>query len=57
MEEELAEPSNLALAWEVLELARLGYSKAAFAKIYLDLGDVSVENQDYGQAVDIKKCS
>ena len=57
MEEELAEPSNLELAWELLELARLGYSKAAFAKIYLDLGDVSVENQDYGQAVDIKKCS
>ena len=27
-EEELAEPRNLELAWEVLEVARLGYSKA-----------------------------
>ena len=55
MEEELAEPSNLELAWEVLEVARLGYSKAgspfaAMAEVYLDLGEVSVENQDYGRA-------
>ena len=55
VEEELAEPSNLELAWEVLEVARLGYSKAgspfaAMAEVYLDLGEVSVENQDYGRA-------
>ena len=53
-EEELAKPSNLELAWEVLEVARLGYSKvgnqAAMAEVYLDLGEVSVENQDYGRA-------
>jgi len=56
VEEELAEPSNLELAWEVLEVARLGYSKAgnktALAEVYLDLGEVSVENQDYGRAVE-----
>ena len=65
-EEELAEPRNLELAWEVLEVARLGYSKtgdkAAMAEVYLDLGEVSMENQDYGRAeqdfaacLDIKK--
>ena len=52
VEEELAELSNLELAWEVLEVVKLGYSKAgikaALAEVYLDLGDVSVENQDYG---------
>jgi hypothetical protein len=52
VEEKLAELSNLELAWEVLEVAKLGYSKAgikaALAEVYLDLGDVSVENQDYG---------
>ena len=56
VEEELAEPSNLELAWEVLEVARLGFSKAgnktALAEVYLDLGEVSVENQDYGRAVE-----
>ena len=54
VEEELAEPSNLELAWEVLEVARLGYTKAghkaALAEVYLDLGEVSLENQDYGRA-------
>ena len=52
VEEKLAELSNLELAWEVLEVVKLGYSKAgikaALAEVYLDLGDVSVENQDYG---------
>ena len=56
-EEELAEPRNLELAWEVLEVPRLGYSKAenkaALAEVYLDLGEVSVENQDYGRAKSI----
>ena len=57
-EEELAKPRNLELAWEVLEVARLGYIKAgssfaAMAEVYLDLGEVSVENQDYGRAKSI----
>lgn len=51
-EEELADPSNLELAWEVLKMARPGYckagNKAALAKVYLDMGEVSVKNQDYG---------
>ena len=66
VEEGLAEPSNLELAWEVLEVARLGFSKAgnqaALAEVYLNLAEVSVENQDYGWAeqdftacLDIKK--
>jgi len=68
VEDELADPSNLELAWEVLELARLGYTKAgnkaALAEVYLDLGEVSIENQDYARAeldlaacLDIKKSS
>ena len=50
VEEELSESSNLELAWEVLEGAKLGYSKARnkAAEMYLDVGVVSVKNQDYG---------
>jgi len=64
--EEISEPSNLELSWEMLELARLSFTKTGqkeqLAEVYLDLGRVSMENQDYSQAVqdfrqglDIKK--
>ena len=64
--EEISEPSNLELSWEMLELARLSFTKTGqkeqLAEVFLDLGRVSMENQDYSQAVqdfsqglDIKK--
>jgi len=68
--EDEEEPSNLQLAWEVLELAKVVYTKliATEAKdkdffeerlcsTMLHLGEVSIENENYQQAVeDIKLC-
>jgi len=69
MEEE--DPSNLQLAWEMLELAKVVYGKvaesgtgdvktAALARqceAYLGLGEVSLENENYSQAVaDFTEC-
>merc|ERR550519_2691037 len=64
------EPSNLQLAWEMLELAKLVYTKQLEAgtenKAHLEerlvstmlaLGEVSIENENYKQAVeDIMEC-
>merc|ERR1711931_243950 len=64
------EPSNLQLAWEVLELAKVVYTKLIATEIkdkdffeerlcstMLHLGEVSIENENYQQAVeDIKLC-
>merc|ERR1711881_452572 len=69
-DEEEEEPSNLQLAWEMLELAKLVYSKQLEAgaenKAHLEerlvstmlaLGEVSIENENYKQAVeDIMEC-
>jgi len=68
--DEEEEPSNLQLAWEMLELAKLVYSKQLEAgaenKSHLEerlvstmlaLGEVSIENENYKQAVeDIQEC-
>ena len=68
--DEEEEPSNLQLAWEILELAKLVYSKQLEAgaenKTHLEerlvstmlaLGEVSIENENYKQAVeDIQEC-
>merc|ERR1719460_3388447 len=68
--DEEEEPSNLQLAWEILELAKLVYSKQLEAvaenKAHLEerlvstmlaLGEVSIENENYKQAVeDIMEC-
>merc|ERR1712119_54669 len=68
--EDEEEPSNLQLAWEVLELAKVGYTKLIGTEIkdkdffeerlcstMLHLGEVSIENENYQQAVeDIKLC-
>ena len=68
--DEEEEPSNLQLAWEMLELAKLVYSKQLEAgaenKAHLEerlvstmlaLGEVSIENENYKQAVeDITEC-
>merc|ERR1712034_95008 len=64
------EPSNLQLAWEMLELAKVVYSKQIetgdgdntlleerLCSSILALGEVSLENENYSQAVeDIKLC-
>merc|ERR1712058_90587 len=65
------DPSNLQLAWEMLELAKVVYGKvaesgtgdvktAALARqceAYLGLGEVSLENENYSQAVaDFTEC-
>jgi len=64
------EPSNLQLAWEVLELAKLAFTKQAEATAkeakeggkklcdtLLLLGEVSMENENYEQAVeDLNTC-
>eukprot|EP00092_Neocalanus_flemingeri_P019597 GFUD01021229.1.p1 GENE.GFUD01021229.1~~GFUD01021229.1.p1 ORF type:complete len:431 (-),score=160.88 GFUD01021229.1:117-1409(-) len=64
------EPSNLQLAWEMLELAKVVYTKQVESgegvKAYfeeklcstiLSLGEVSIENENYSQAVeDIQSC-
>merc|ERR1711982_203987 len=65
------DPSNLQLAWEMLELAKLVYSKAVetsqgdkkteyvtkLGASILCLGEVSLENENYSQAVeDFAEC-
>merc|ERR1711875_165195 len=65
------EPSNLQLAWEMLELAKVIYTKVLetaddknkkaieekLCRAILTLGEVSIENENYSQAVeDIKMC-
>jgi len=66
------EPSNLQLAWEMLEMAKIVYSKQIevgsdaskkpeleerLCSTILLLGEVSIENENYKQAVDdIKTC-
>merc|ERR1712091_448138 len=64
------EPSNLQLAWEMLELAKVVYTKQIetggdnkseleekLCSSILALGEVSIENENYSQAVeDIKLC-
>merc|ERR1712168_50605 len=68
--EDEEEPSNLQLAWEVLELAKVVYTKLIATEIkdkdffeerlcstMLHLGEVSIDNENYQQAVeDIKLC-
>merc|ERR1712096_182140 len=68
--DEEEEPSNLQLAWEILELAKAVYTKLIATEIkdkdfleerlcstMLHLGEVSIENENYQQAVeDIKLC-
>merc|ERR1712121_280648 len=68
--DEEEKPSNLQLAWEMLELAKVVYSKQLEAgegdKAHLEerlcstmlaLGEVSIENENYKQAVDdIQDC-
>jgi len=65
------EPSNLQLAWEMLELAKVIYSKQVeitedetkkaieekLCRTILTLGEISIENENYSQAVeDIHMC-
>merc|ERR1712029_1089438 len=66
------EPSNLQLSWEMLEMAKIVYSKQIevcgdgakmleleerLCSTILLLGEVSIENENYKQAVDdIKSC-
>jgi len=66
MEDEEEEPSNLQQAWEMFELAKLIYSKQVesaegdkkveldrrVCETYLHLGEVSLENENYVQAVE-----
>merc|ERR1712096_176166 len=68
--DEEEEPSNLQLAWEVLELAKVVYTKQVdsgegnkaeveekLCSAMLALGEVSLENENYSQAVeDIQLC-
>merc|ERR1712055_385433 len=65
------EPSNLQLAWEMLEVAKVAYSKQIetgdadnkkeyeekLCKTMMALGEVSIENENYCQAVeDMQMC-
>jgi len=65
------EPSNLQLAWEMLELAKVVYTKQIesgelenkaqieerLCSTIISLGEVSIENENYAQAVeDLKAC-
>merc|ERR1711922_4004 len=63
------DPSNLQLAWEMLELAKVVYSKTVetekdnkeaghrLCETYMVLGEVSLENENYPQAVeDLQLC-
>jgi len=65
------DPSNLQLAWEMLELAKVVYTKQIesgdlenkaqieerLCSIMISLGEVSIENENYAQAVeDLKAC-
>merc|ERR1712025_696747 len=69
--DEEEEPSNLQLAWEILELAKVVYTKQLetaedankshllerLCSTMLALGEVSIENENYKQAVeDIQEC-
>ena len=69
MEED--DPSNLQLAWDMLELAKVVYGKVAenrtgdekssaqarLCEAYLALGEVSLENENFNQAVtDFTEC-
>jgi len=66
--EDEEDPSNLQLAWEMLELAKVVYTKTAEAskgadvekklcETYMVLGEVSLENENYAQAVeDLSLC-
>merc|ERR1712202_50714 len=69
--DEEEEPSNLQLAWEMLELAKMVYTKQAeesavdtkaeieekLCSTMLALGEVGLENENYKQAVeDIRMC-
>merc|ERR1712042_184076 len=68
--EDEEEPSNLQLAWEILELAKVVYTKLIetetkdkdfyeerLCSTMLHMGEVSIENENYQQAVeDIKLC-
>merc|ERR1719322_2058524 len=61
------EPSNLQLAWEMLELAKVVYTKQMesadeknkkdieekLCRSILTLGEVSIENENYSQAVEV----
>jgi len=59
--EEEDDPSNLQLAWEMLELAKVVYTKnaegseemgAKLCETFMVLGEVSLENENYPQAVE-----
>lgn len=61
--EDEEDPSNLQLAWEMLELAKVVYTKSAetskdvevgrrLCETYMVLGEVSLENENYPQAVE-----
>jgi len=67
VDEDEDEPSNLQLAWEMLELAKVIYTKKVEAEeeviskaeyerklceTFMALGEVSLENENYKQAVD-----
>merc|ERR1712088_66215 len=67
--EDEEDPSNLQLAWEMLELAKVVYSKTVetekdnkeaghrLCETYMVLGEVSLENENYPQAVeDLQLC-
>merc|ERR1712223_2219046 len=71
--EEEEDPSNLQLAWEILELAKSCFSKhadslpadsetrmeveAKLSETYQTLGEVSIENENYPQAIeDLNMC-
>ena len=67
-QEEIEDPSNLQLAWEMLELAKQIYGKhadslaaesevrmeleAKLSETYQTLGEVSIENENYPQATE-----
>jgi len=64
-QEEEEDPSNLQLAWEMLELAKVVYTKTGegqsskdaelekrLCETYMVLGEVSLENENYPQAVE-----
>merc|ERR1711934_636399 len=61
--EDEEDPSNLQLAWEMLELAKVVYTKTVetdkepeverrLCETYMVLGEVSLENENYPQAVE-----
>lgn len=64
-EDEDESVSNIQLAWEVLELAKVIFERQPddketalkLAQVYLKLGEVSIESENYTQAVtDLKQC-